>query len=368
MNSSSPAPGVPAPGPDRSSRMTVTLAAIMLFVLAGAIVATRALVLAEHAHAGLPGGHSASGGVATVRAAIWVIAAASLIAMALAIRSERREARRVAARTMELEQMSDTLLRANRAKNDFLASVSHELRTPLNAIVGFAELLRDGVYGELTPRQALPVQRIEASANQLRELVERILDLARISTGRLEVHREPIDLRPFLIDLATEVEPLAQERGLALSLTLGASIPRVHTDPTHLRHVLLNLLGNAVKYTPAGAITLRTRLVESGDAREAGLKKVTRPGVVWVAVQVADTGVGIAEKDRDRIFEEFERAPTDPRGGNPTQRGTGLGLAISRKLALLVGGDITLESTPGKGSCFTLWLPVDDRPGRGVSA
>lgn len=347
---------------DRTSPTTVALAVVMGAVLVGAILATRALNLAERAHVTAAGGPAtaAAQGIEIVRVAVWAIAAASLVAMALAIRSERRERNRVGARTAELQQVSDSLLRANRAKNEFLANVSHELRTPLNAIVGFTELLRDGVYGELSPRQALPVQRIEASANQLRDLVERILDLARISSGRLEVHREPIDLRPFLIELATEVEPLAKERGLALSLTLGATLPRVHTDPTHLRHIVLNLLGNAVKFTPAGTVTIRTRANGAPGAADPTLGKPPRPGAAWIAVQVADTGIGIAPRDRERIFAEFERAPTDSRAGTP-QRGTGLGLAISRRLAVLLGGEITLESELGAGSCFTLWLPLEER-------
>lgn len=344
---------------DRVSPTTVALVVVMVAVLVGAALATRALDLAERAHIAAAAVGAAQG-MALVKVAVWAIAAASLVAMGLAIRSERREARRAAARHAELQQMSDTLLRANRAKNEFLANVSHELRTPLNAIVGFTELLRDGVYGELTPRQALPLQRIDASSTQLRELVERILDLARISSGRLEVHKEPIDLRPFLIDLATEVEGLAHERGLSLSLTLGATLPRIYTDPTHLRHIVLNLLGNAVKFTPAGTVTVRTRLVAAEGAVEQGLGASPRAGTPWMIVQVADTGIGIAARDRERIFAEFERAPVDTRATS-TVRGTGLGLAISKRLAELLGGDITLESEVGAGSCFTLWLPLEER-------
>ena len=346
----------------RTSPTAIALFVVMVAVVVGTFLATRALNLAERAHVATAGSgvSAAAEGIEVIRVAIWAIAAVSLLAMALAIRSERRESRRVAARTAELQQVSDSLLLANRAKNEFLANVSHELRTPLNAIVGFTELLRDGVYGELSPRQALPVQRIEASANQLRDLVERILDLARISSGRLEVHREPIDLRPFLIELATEVESLAKERGLAFSLSVGSAMPRLHTDPTHLRHIMLNLLSNAVKFTPAGTVTVRTRLLGAASGGEAGLGKPPRTGAPWIAVQVSDTGIGIAAKDRERIFAEFERAPTDPRAA-ASQRGTGLGLAISRRLAILLGGDISLESEVGAGSCFTLWLPLEER-------
>ena len=119
-------------------------------------------------------------------------------------------------------------------KNDFLANVSHELRTPLNAIVGFVDLLREGVYGDLSPRQVKPVERIEASANHLRHLVDQILDLAKMAAGRLDVHAETLDVRPFILDVASEVESLVNEKSLSLSLVMGGSLPRIRTDPTHL--------------------------------------------------------------------------------------------------------------------------------------
>src|SRR5688572_10601599 len=180
------------------------------------------------------------------RFALWAVALGAMTALSLGLFYERRQARRIADRSSELEHLSAELLRANRAKSEFLANVSHELRTPLNAIVGFVDLLRDGVYGELGPRQVGPVERIEASANHLRHLVDQILDLAKIAAGRLEVHTETLDLRPFVFDVASEVESLINEKGLSLSLAVGTTLPRVRTDPTHLRQILVNLLGNAI--------------------------------------------------------------------------------------------------------------------------
>jgi signal transduction histidine kinase len=331
----------------------------------------------------LPGGgawrveveHAASGVMRTV---LWTLGFVTLTALALGVAHERRQARRIAERSAELERLSAELLTANRAKSEFLANVSHELRTPLNAIVGFADLLRDGVYGELAPRQVSPVQRIEASAGHLRHLVDQVLDLAKIAAGRLEVHTEILDLRPFVLDVASEVESLINEKKLALSIAVGASLPRVRTDPTHLRQILVNLLGNAVKYTDAGGISVRARLVEPGAAapraalgakligsRSAPADGDAKPGPrpphsegLWIALQVSDTGVGVARADRERIFDEFEQVNAGPRGDSMA-RGTGLGLSISRRLARLLGGDIALESEVGKGSTFTLWLPVD---------
>src|SRR6476469_5485626 len=194
---------------------------------------------------------------------VYLIVGAVVVALALLLQHERRQAARLTERSRELERLSSELLRANRMKNDFLANVSHELRTPLNAIVGFVDLLREGVYGDLSPRQVKPVERIEASANHLRHLVDQVLDLAKMAAGRLEIHTETIDLRPFVLDVASEIESLVSEKGLSVSLVMGAALPRIRTDPTHLRQILVNLLGNAVKYTNEGGIVIRTRLVDS---------------------------------------------------------------------------------------------------------
>lgn len=298
-----------------------------------------------------------------VRLAMWAIGLAMIGALSIALVRERREGLRVAERSAELERLSTELLRANRAKSEFLANVSHELRTPLNAIVGFVDLLRDGVYGELAPRQVNPVDRIAASAGHLRHLVDQILDIAKMAAGRMEMHAEPVDLRPFVIDVASEFEALISERGLNLSLAIGGSLPRVRTDPTHLRQIIVNLLGNAVKYTPSGGIALRARVIDErssgralGEPSPAG---APQGGLMWVALQIADSGIGIASGDLVRVFEEFEQVNAGPRGDS-MQRGTGLGLPISRRLARLLGGDITVESELGKGSTFTVWIPVED--------
>jgi signal transduction histidine kinase len=302
-----------------------------------------------------------------IRLILFAVAAGALTALLAGFIYERRQAQRIAERSAELEHRSAELLRANRAKSEFLANVSHELRTPLNAIVGFVDLLRDGVYGELNPRQIGPVERIEASANHLRHLVDQILDLAKMAAGRLEVHREPVDLRPFVFDVASEVESLVTEKGLTFSLAVGATLPRVRTDPTHLRQILVNLLGNAVKFTSAGTIAVRARLLDTNgkpgrpdgaDALRVLRARAPRADGTWVVLQVADTGIGVPEKDRDRIFDEFEQVNAGPRGDS-MRRGTGLGLSISRRLARLLGGDITVESEVGKGSVFSVWLPVD---------
>jgi signal transduction histidine kinase len=308
----------------------------------------------------------------SLRWGMWSLGVMGVLFLALGLLREQRRAFHVAARSVELERLYSDVKRANQAKSEFLANVSHELRTPLNAIVGFVELLRDGFYGDLTPRQVPPVDRIAASATHLRHLVDQVLDIAKIAAGRLEVHSETIVLRPFVLNVASELESLVSEKGLALSITVGASLPRVRTDPTHLRQILINLIGNAVKYTPAGSVSVRARLL--GAPEELGTRTPTpRAGMddpsaaallaraprsgIWIALQVIDTGVGIATTDLTRIFDEFEQVNAGPRGDS-MQRGTGLGLAISRRLARLLGGDISVESVLGRGSTFTIWLPV----------
>jgi signal transduction histidine kinase len=302
-----------------------------------------------------------------LRIALWALSLTTVVFLGIALIRERRQTVRVAERSSELERLYSEVARANTAKSEFLANISHELRTPLNAIVGFVELLKDGVYGDLSSRQVPPVDRIAASATHLRHLVDQVLDIAKIAAGRLEVHPETLVLRPFVLNVASELESLVNERGLSMSIAIGSTLPRVRTDPTHLRQILVNLIGNAVKYTPAGGISVRAKLVGPPprftsplrpSPPDAGSQEHT-PDTrrAWIALQVTDTGLGIAEKDQARIFEEFEQVNAGPRGDS-MQRGTGLGLAISRRLAQLLGGDIGVESELGKGSTFTVWLPV----------
>jgi signal transduction histidine kinase len=308
--------------------------------------------------------HARSG--RALRTALWMLGVIAFVALLAVLARERRQALNLAERTTELERLYQEVARSNRMKSEFLANVSHELRTPLNAIVGFVEMLREGVYGELTPRQALPADRIAASATHLRHLVDRLLDIAKIAAGRLEIHAEPLVLRPFVLNVASEMESLVSERGLALTIGVGPSLPRIRTDQTHLRQILINLIGNAVKYTPSGGIQVRARLAGNGATPLRDAPAETEPLVgtppdparLWVALQVADTGVGIAAADLERIFDEFEQVNAGARSDS-ARRGTGLGLAISRRLARLLGGDLTVVSEPGRGSVFTVWLPLD---------
>jgi signal transduction histidine kinase len=373
--------------PQRDDRVWLTIRAGQDTVVSQTFGPHRTTTSEETAQVRLPGGASWSldvahvPGSAPLRRSLFLAAFAAFVAVIIGFEHERRQVRRIADRSRELEHLSTELIRVNRAKSEFLANVSHELRTPLNAIVGFVDLLKDGVYGELAPRQVGPVQRVAASATHLRQLVDQILDLAKMAAGRLEVHPEQVDLRSFVFDVATEVEPLVGEKGLTLSLGVGASLPRVRTDPTHLRQILVNLLGNAVKFTTTGGLAVRGTFIPrpgsddgrpadrgaggiSGPSREAAraalAARAPSADTHWVALQVSDTGIGIPAGDMERIFDEFEQLGAGARGGDSAQRGTGLGLSISRRLARLLDGDLTVESVVGRGSTFTLWLRVDD--------
>ena len=303
--------------------------------------------------------------IGDARTRLWVIGVLGILLIAIVAFRARQRALQIAARSADIERLSREALHANAMKSEFLANVSHELRTPLTAIVGFVEMLRDGVYGELAPRQVGPVDRIAASATHLRQLVDQILDIARIAAGRLEVSREMISLRPYLLNIASELESLFADGTVRLTISVPVTLPKVRTDPTHLRHIVVNLLGNAVKYTPSGTIGVRARVLTGTHPTVRRtpddpmlLAAAPNKNASWVVVQVSDTGIGIPARDHERIFDEFEQVNAGPRTDS-SARGTGLGLAISRRLARALGGDITLVSEPGKGSTFSVWVPLE---------
>jgi len=237
----------------------------------------------------------------------------------------------------ELEAKTRQLEVASRHKSAFLTSMSHELRTPLNAIIGFTRIVMRHSHDRLDAKQNENLGKILASGQHLLSLIDAILDLAKIEAGRIEIVPGEVDLAPMLERCVRSIEPLVGETVL-LNAALGQGLPRMLVDEGKLRQIVVNLLGNAVKFTPHGRIEL--------SAREAGGR---------VQVTVVDTGIGIAADKLERIFGEFEQA--EP-GSAHARGGTGLGLAIARRLARSMGGDVRVESAPGVGSAFTLDLPV----------
>jgi signal transduction histidine kinase/ActR/RegA family two-component response regulator len=237
-----------------------------------------------------------------------------------------------------LADRNEELIRASRAKSDFLGSMSHELRTPLNAIIGFSELLAHGIAGPLNAEQLEYVGHALEGGKHLLTLINDILDLTKVEAGRLDLRLESCFLRDLVQSVHDTVSPLAAKKQVELTAQVPADLPRIKVDPLRIKQALFNLLANAIKFTPArGRVSLEARLL--GDR---------------VTVSVIDTGVGIKAEDVPRLFRVFEQLEA----GTGKQEGTGLGLALTRRLIELHGGEIHVESEPGKGSRFFFTLPL----------
>jgi PAS domain S-box-containing protein len=266
--------------------------------------------------------------------------------------TERRRAEAALQEAIQAaEAARDDAEAANRTKGEFLATMSHELRTPLNAIAGYVDLLDLGIRGPVTPEQRADLARIQASSRHLLGLINDILDLSRIDAGELAVAREDAETATAIRAALDLTRVQADARGVVLvDARSEAGTPYVG-DEQRVRQILVNLLANAIKFTPPGERVA----VTDGIAAEAPAAVRVYGRGPWAYVRVEDTGVGIAPDAQGRIFEPFvqiDQTRTRPVGGS------GLGLAISRRLARLMGGDLTVESTPGVGSTFALWLPA----------
>jgi signal transduction histidine kinase len=238
----------------------------------------------------------------------------------------------------EIQDKSRQLEIANQHKSEFLANMSHELRTPLNAIIGFSEVLLERMFGELNEKQDDYLKDIHSSGKHLLSLINDILDLSKIEAGRMELDVETFDVPAALDNALTVVRERAQRHGIALSLQVEPEVGTAHADERKFKQILLNLLTNAVKFTPdGGKVDVHVELVD---------------GVLQVAV--ADSGIGIAPEDQAAVFEEFKQVG---RHYTNKQEGTGLGLTLTKRFVELHGGSLTLQSQPGKGSTFTFTLP-----------
>ena len=237
----------------------------------------------------------------------------------------------------ELAQANMALYESNRLKSDFLATMSHELRTPLNSILGFSDVLLSG--NKLSDKQHRWVRNIRTSGEKLLALINDILDLAKIEAGKMQVRIEEFNLDDVCDGLLNMFRPLAEQKNIDLRSQIDPGLPSVRQDLTKLQQILQNLLSNAIKFTPEGGRVL--------------LKAVA--DVAYVRLIVSDTGVGIAPEEQDLVFEKFRQS------GNPLTRehaGTGLGLSIVRELSKLLGGEVVLQSELGRGSTFTVRLPL----------
>jgi len=261
-----------------------------------------------------------------------------------------RDAAEVALRDLkaaqgQIEAKSRELAAASKHKSQFLANMSHELRTPLNAIIGVSEMLREDA--EAAKQDLEPLDRVLGAARHLLALINDILDLSKIEAGRMELHLETFPLVPVIKDVAKTIEPMATQNGNRLVIKCPADLGTIHADQTRFRQSLLNLASNANKFTEKGTISI---------AAQQGQEN----GRDWITLAVTDTGIGMTPEQMGKLFQEFSQASSTTAS---KYGGTGLGLAISRHFCQMMGGDITVESEPGRGSTFTIRLPsIVDAP------
>jgi signal transduction histidine kinase len=249
---------------------------------------------------------------------------------------------------VKLGQLAETnvaLYESNRLKSEFLANVSHELRTPLNSILGFADLLKDSLAAGPDSKSARYVNNILQSGRHLLELINDLLDLAKIEAGRMEIRSEPMSMPDLFEGLSNILKPLLENKGLSLTATVSTEVPIVRSDPGKLQQILYNFLSNAIKFSPNGA---RIDLAASGD------------GTDHVRISVTDHGPGIDPAKQQMIFEKFRQADASV---TRSHSGTGLGLAISKELTNLLNGSIGVRSTPGEGATFWIVIPIQIEAG-----
>ncbi|MDF2629680.1 MAG: two-component sensor histidine kinase [Symbiobacteriaceae bacterium] len=252
---------------------------------------------------------------------------------------------KVCERTAQLTKANADLERASRHQSEFLTMVSHEFRTPLTSIITFTELLLDDAAGHVNQEQKEYLTDVLESSQRLLQMINDLLDLSRLDAGKVKLFREVLDVRDLARDAERTVRPLAERKGLTLTMEVPAHLPLVEADPLRITQVLLNLLSNAIKFTPEGGrVTITARV--TGE---------------FLEVSVTDTGIGIGPEDRERVFEKFSQA------GRDRPEGTGLGLPLARSLVELHGGQIWLESEPGRGSTFRFTLPSCSEEGRNRS-
>jgi len=296
-------------------------------------------------------------------ALIWRILAGALLVVTLLVFWNRRLGREIAIRTqaeaqlqtnqarleqllqervvheVELRDAKERAEAADRLKSAFLATMSHELRTPLNSIIGFTGILLQGLGGPVNAEQAKQLTMVRTSANHLLSLISDILDISKIEAGQLQVAEEPFDMRESILKVSQSVRPLAEKKGLELTVAVAEDVGLFAGDARRVEQVLLNLLSNAAKFTEQGGISVSC-MREKGNC----------------VVRVADTGIGIKGEDLARLFKPFHQVDT---GLSRKYEGTGLGLSICKKLVELMGGSMLVESRPGKGSTFGFTLPVE---------
>ncbi|WSG48148.1 HAMP domain-containing protein [Dactylosporangium sp. NBC_01737] len=253
----------------------------------------------------------------------------------------------------QLEERARQIALASKYKSEFLANMSHELRTPLNSVLIMAKLLADNLDGNLSTKQVELAKTIYRAGNDLLQLINNVLDLAKIEAGRMEVLPVPVELTELVDYIESLHRPLAAEKALDFTVVIEPNVPAsLETDKYRLQQILRNLLSNAVKFTHTGGVALRIRLADKSEVTRSSLRSAGR----WIAFDVEDSGIGIPADKLSLVFEAFQQADGTT---SRTYGGSGLGLSITRELTRLLGGELQVHSEPDNGSTFTLYLPTD---------
>ncbi|MDP9037121.1 MAG: ATP-binding protein [Myxococcota bacterium] len=285
----------------------------------------------------------------------------------LHLASVRESYRQLEDKTAKMQEAFDRLKELDRLKSNFLATVSHELRTPLTSIIGYSEMLAEGLTGEMRPEQLEFVKTIQEKGEQLLSLIMGLLDLGKLESGTMRIVMRDVEIRPVLREVLSTLAPTARKKGVRLALDVAGELPELRGDPERLRQVFLNLVENAIKFTPAnGSVVLRARSVEaprgSGEAtREGADEGADEDGISLLApmrkrleVRVLDSGIGIPADERTKVFDAFYQVDSST---TREYGGTGLGLSIVRRLVLAHEGTIWIEDNAPKGTVVVVSLP-----------
>jgi two-component system, NarL family, sensor histidine kinase BarA len=281
----------------------------------------------------------------------------ALLTSNMHLASVRENYRDLEDKNAKLQVAYDRLKELDRLKSNFLATVSHELRTPLTSIIGYSEMLAEGIAGDLTEEQRDFVQTIREKGEQLLQLIKGLLDLSKLESGTMSMRKQPVRVPALLDDVIQTMTPSAKKKGIGLGLDVDRGMPELHGDVERLRQVLLNLLENALKFTPNGGVvslTSRMTTMESNSGGEGGLVLLAarRPAI---ELRVADTGIGIPPAERERVFDAFYQVDSS---STREQGGTGLGLSIVKRLVDSHDGVVRIEDNQPRGTAFVITIPI----------
>jgi signal transduction histidine kinase len=328
-----------------------------LLAIDGAVAADRAkALLAKMSHAKNETVTRIAGHLKSVLDLVFFSGHKAHVTTAMHLASVRESYRQLEEKTARLQEAFDRLKELDKLKSNFLATVSHELRTPLTSIIGYSEMLAEGLAGELKPEQQDFVKTIHGKGEQLLSLIMGLLDLSKLESGTMRMTMRPVQIHAVLGEVVSTLTPTARKKGVRLELDAAGDLAELRGDPERLRQVFINLVENAIKFTPAaGTVTLRARMVDGdgGGDDDDGLALMA-PVRALLEVRVEDTGIGIPARERGRVFDPFYQVDSS---STREYGGTGLGLSIVKRLVEAHSGSIRIEDNTPKGTTFVVSLP-----------